>query len=250
MSDQNQGFLKKYRVSAYECDYADRLKVGTVFDWFQDSMDEYSSVLGFGRDFCKSNGLSYILRGYNVQIDDLPQWTDSVSMHTAVTNASSTSFFIKQTLYDNQMKQRLLSSCGQVVLMDVKNGRPARVRDVLPSLPALAAPNAPLDGAPLLQKVDDVYEAVVPLDYIDFNQHVNNSKYVIMAERGLSPELRKKIRLKRIAIAYKKGARLGDHLKIQTQLNPLSSWHQIVSKDNEQQVCARVAFAWDKQSRE
>ena len=81
--------------------------------------------------------------------------------------------------------------------------------------------------------------AIIPLSQND----VNNSKYVVLAERGLSPALLKKMQLKHIAVSYKKAVKLGDFVKVETQQDESSSLHQVESPQDKS-VFARVAFAW------
>jgi len=249
-SSQNtqHSFIKPYRVSAYECDSECRLKTGTLLNWLQDSMDQYSQQLQISRDFFSKNHLSFILRGYDIAINRLPQWGSAVFMKTMVANTSSTSFFLRQNLYDVPLKQILLSACSQVVLIDTERFFPVRIHRYLPASVCEATSDLPtaLPSLNPLPQYAHEYTQPVNYDHIDFNQHVNNANYVTFAERGLSPILLRKIQLKRIAIAYKQAAKLGDTLKVQTALTPNGSAHQISSATKPNTVFARVQFTWDK----
>ena len=239
--------LKPYHVAPNETTMSHQLKNEALFNWLQDSMLEYSDHLDVGYKVCKERNLTYILRGYDIQINELPTLLVPTILQTELSHITQTSFFFKQTLYDKNFKKQLLSSSSQAVLVDAIKGRPVKIKDNLNTekLPEpISAPG--LDLIPKIERVDLKTAQEIPFDYIDFNQHVNNSKYITLAERGLSPELLKKIRLKRIAVAYKSAARLGDQLEIQTQISPTSSQHQIVQKEDPKKICAQILFDWHR----
>lgn len=234
-----------YHVAPNETTPNHQVKSEVIFNWLQDSMLDYSDHLGLGYNVCKERDLTYILRGYDIQINELPRFLDSTFLQTKLSHITQTSFFFEQTLYDKSLKKQLLTSSSQAVLVDAIKGRPVKIKDNL-STENLPEPiNASsLEPIQPIERVDSKIIQEIPFDYIDFNQHVNNSKYISLAERGLSPELLKKMRLKRIAVAYKSPAKLGDQLEIQTQISPTSSQHQIVQKENPKKICAQVRFDW------
>ena len=92
-------------------------------------------------------------------------------------------------------------------------------------------------------------------DYIDFNKHVNNTNYVVFAERAaVNAQKRiaflKKARLKRIQIAYKRAATLEDSpLSIQTKVVPGFTEHRIVSENNQNMEFARLRLNWARKER-
>ena len=116
-----------YRVAAYECDQNSVLQLATIFNWLQDAMDRYSQKHKIGHDFCQKNNITYMLKGYDVLIDSLPKWMDSVAISTDLVNAARCSLFFKQTMSDMHTQKTLLSSVSHVVLIDLLNRRPIRV---------------------------------------------------------------------------------------------------------------------------
>ena len=237
-------YTKNYQVAGYECDQESTLKTSTIFNWLQDSMDQFSRAHGIGYDFCHPKGLTYILKDYDVHINQLPKWTDKVQMNTILSDIGASSLFFTQNLYDLATKQLLLSSASHVVLLDFLNKRPARINDHLPD-GKLEQLNTPLAIAHLkpLDRVDFVHHQDIVPDHIDFNQHVNNTNYVTFAEQSLDPVFLKKARLKRIQVAYKQAAKMGDKLKIETKIAPGFTDHQISSEESARQF-ARVRFHW------
>ena len=244
------GYLTDYHVAGYECDRESLLSIRSIFNWLQDSMDRFSRSIGIGYDFCEKHNLTYILKNYDVQIQNLPHWTDSVQMETAPLTTSNACLFFAHTLKNKETKAELFHTTSQVVLLNTLNGHPARVKDCLP-IDVLKTiqiqPN--FQHLPPINRVDIEQMQPVSTDHIDFNQHINNTNYVVFAERTLSPEFLKKAKLQRIQAAYKQAAKLGDSLRIQTQIAPGFTDHQIVSATNPDINFARIRFHWAKRDR-
>ena len=242
------GFLKLYRVSPYETDGVGRLKIGSIFNWLQDSMDEYSTALGVGADYCQKHDISYALRSYDVSVSSLPSRGEVVPMRTRLKCLTPISFLLQQTMYEPSLRRSLLSSCSEVILLNASNGHWVRSKTSLPNYIIEGTQMGPyvMSEAPRLEHIDNVRDEVVPWDYIDFNRHVNNSRYVEMAARGVSPVRLKEMQLRRIAATFKRAAKYGEHLQVQTQIDPLSSRHTIVPKDKGDTPYARVYFEWQK----
>ncbi|MBQ3696192.1 MAG: hypothetical protein II938_04435 [Alphaproteobacteria bacterium] len=234
-----------YKVTGYQCDQDSTLATPFVFNYLQDSLDNFSRAHGVGYDFCKTQNLTYILKGYDVQIHSLPHWTDITQMDTDLISFGPGSLFFLQNLYDSN-KKLLFSSVSHVVLLDLLKKRPARIKDHFPSSLLQTATQA-TPAFTSLKPLDCVHttrEQEITPDYIDFNQHVNNTHYITFAERALDPVFLKKARLKRIRVAYKQAALLGDKLKVESKIAPGFTDHQISSVSDPTKQFARIRFSW------
>ena len=240
-----------YRIPGYECDQECTLAPPAVFNYLQDSMDQFSRNHRVGYDFCKEHGLTYMLKSYDVAINDLPHWTDITHMDTVLCDVGLGSLFFKQDLYDQDRKKILLSSSSHVVLIDVLKKRPARVKDCLPpTLADIVVPSTPIQPVLTpLDRIDTTREQEVTSDCIDFNQHVNNTHYVTFAQRALDPAFLKKAKLKRIQVAYRQAAILGEKLKVETKIAPGFTDHQISSATTPGKQFARIRFLWTAKDR-
>ena len=162
--------------------------------------------------------------------------------------------FFQQFFQDITTKETLLSSTSQVVPIDLSTQRPIKIKDCLP-LSTLKSIHIPLSFVqlPPLTSSHCIREQDIFYDHIDFNHHVNNTHYVSFAERSLSSTFLKKARLKRIRIAYKQAALLGDKVQIQTRICPGFTDHQIVSTpepDTPKKYFARVRLSWERKQKD
>lgn len=236
-----------YHLAAYECDHENTLATATIFNWLQDSMDRFSRACGAGYDYCYPYGLTYMLRAYDVKINSLPRWADTLEMQNVLSDIKASSMFLRHRLYHKATKQLLLSAVSHVVLIDFLKGRPAHIKDypILQQIETLQRPVS-IPRLEPLTSVDTTREQDILLDHIDFNQHVNNTNYVVFAKRALDPLFLKRNRLKRIQVAYKQAALLGDKLKIETKIEPTYTDHQISSVSQPNRQFARIRFSWQK----
>ena len=78
---------------------------------------------------------------------------------------------------------------------------------------------------------------------------MNNTNYIVFAERSLNQALYKKERLKRIQIAYKQAAVLGDEISVSTKLTSDLTDHQLSSSSDPGKSFARVRFFWNSKSK-
>lgn len=239
-----------YHTAAYECDQNCLLQLATIFNWLQDSMDKYSREQNLGYDFCKKNNMTYILKDYDVTIDTLPKWMDSVSIATKLVRITPCSLFLQQTMTNSQTKQSLLSSISHIVLIDLLKKRPIHNMGAVPlHLLEISPMMVRSPSLPPLNIIHNRRIQEITSDYIDFNQHVNNTHYVVFAERTLDSNLYKKEKLKRIQVAYKQAAVLGDTLKVESKISPELTDHQISSATDSAKQFAQVRFFWNRDSR-
>ena len=238
-------FTNDYQLAAYECNQERLIATATIFNWLQDSMDKFSRACGVGYDFCHPQGVTYFLKAYDVQIDTLPRWADYLQMRNTLSNSAACSLFLLQDLYNKHTKQRLLSAVSHVVLIDFINKRPAHIKNypLIQQIPSLHTPVS-IEVLKPLDTIDTTHIQEITYDHIDFNQHVNNTNYVVFAERTLDPVFLKKNRLKRIQVAYKQAAVLGDKLRIDSKITPSCTDHQISSATQSNRPFARVRFSW------
>ncbi len=239
-----------YRAGVYECDRNNILHIGSVFNWLQDSLDDFSRRRKIGHDFCRQNEITYILKSYDVIIDSFPKRMDMVSVSTDLVNTTPCSLFFKQSFINKQTRKTLLSSVSHIVLIDLKNKRPIRLEEKIPLHILDLKPMSVLEPSlPPLDVVHSEDAQKVTYDCVDFNQHMNNANYVVFAERALNPDIHQKEKLKRIQVTYKQAAILGDKLKVLTKITPDFTDHQISSATDKNKQFARVRFFWQQHTR-
>ena len=110
---------------------------------------------------------------------------------------------------ENENGEKIVKANSIWVLVDTKTGRPIRITDEVSShYPD--EPKLEMDYCDRKIAIPEEYEEkegiVVPKYFIDTNNHVNNAKYVMVAEQYLPEEFK----VSEIRVEYKVAAVLGD----------------------------------------
>ena len=93
---------ENYRVASYQCNNERKLKLESVLNLLQDSMECYAQKYDFGVDFSRKENKAWVIRNNDINIYALPTFDDRLvidtrieAMHKSILEISSTalSFF-------------------------------------------------------------------------------------------------------------------------------------------------------------
>lgn len=235
-----------YRVASYQCNNERKLKLESVLNLLQDSLECFTQTYNFGVDFVRKSNKGWVIRNNDVNIYDLPTFDDRLVIDTQIKNMHKSILEFSSNAYMvGNRKKKLFSSVSQTVLIDMSTLRPVRIKENVPHIPseenAVKTPVLPITP---LSRVDQELDKPVMWDYIDFNQHVNNAAYVVFARQTLPSSFYQQNDLVQVKVAYKAPATLGDTMVVQTQREGLESIHRIVSKSDKTKEFARLQMFW------
>lgn len=201
----------KHRVRFSELDYAGKLSLGSMLDYFQDIATSQSTDLGFGWRYLAKTNRAWILNYWQVEIDELPDTEDEITIGTIPYNFNR--FIGERNCYIKDKAGRMLVRCNSVwSLFDMEKGFPSSIPDneMYPLGKALE-----MDYKPRKIKTPDnwteVGTFVITKDRIDKNLHTNNSQYVKLACNYL-PEGQ----VKAFRVEYKKSMMLDEMVRVKT----------------------------------
>jgi acyl-ACP thioesterase len=80
-------------------------------------------------------------------------------------------------------------------------------------------------------------EQVVQQDDVDFNDHVNNLRYLVLALEALPPGFRRQNALKSLEVRFLGEAFLGNTLRSVAVRQETRVWHRLVKKEDQIDVC-------------
>ena len=199
-------FDSKVRFS--EVDENQELRLPSLINFFQDCSTFQSEGLGVGIDALKEYGKAWVLNSWQIIVNRYPVMGEEVRSETWPTGFDG--------IYGTR-NFRLCTKGGEVlayansiwIFMDMKKGRPIRVREedgkAYPVEAALEMNYAPRKIALPKEYVDGAAYPVLR-NQIDTNHHMNNSQYVQVALE-VFPEGKK---ARQIRVEYKRSAVYGD----------------------------------------
>lgn len=196
------------RVRYSEVDNEGRLTLNAILDYFQDCSAFQSEELGIGIGFLKEKQVAWVLVSWYIQIKRYPALGERIRV--ATWPYAFKGFYgwrnFRMTTADGE---ELACANSLWALLDVTSGRPTKLLPRMEEAYQLK-PSLPMGECPRKMKLPDQLETeeafAVHRFHLDTNQHVNNGKYVVMAQEYLPDGFL----IGELKVEYKKSAVYGD----------------------------------------
>lgn len=196
------------RIRYSEVDKECNLTLTAMMNYFQDCSVAHSESLDRGVRYLSENHMAWVLSSWQICCDNMPRLFDEVTVSTWAYDMKAFYGYRNFTM-DRKNGERLAYANSVWVLVDTLTGRPVKVpEDIINEYGT--SPQLEMECSSRKIKVPADMEAgaemVVPKFFIDSNQHMNNEKYVAIAQELLPAEFK----IKELRVEYKKEAKLGD----------------------------------------
>lgn len=196
------------KVRYSEANSKSELTFHALLNYLQDSSTFHSEELGESGAQLLEQNMAWILSFWQICIEEMPRLSEDICVKTWPYNTKGL-FGLRNFCVENADGERIVKANSIWVLIDPRTGRPLRITDEVAShYPD--EPKLDMDYCDRKVPVPEEYEEKegidVPKYFIDTNNHVNNAKYVMVAEQYL-PE---GFKVKEIRVEYKIAAVLGD----------------------------------------
>jgi acyl-ACP thioesterase len=196
------------KVRYSEMNTKGHLTYHALLNYLQDSSTLHSEELGESGKALFAKNMAWVLSFWQICIEDMPEGSESITVSTWPYQTKGM-LGLRNFCMDNEKGERIVKANSIWVLIDPRNGRPVRITDEVASH-YIDEPKLEMEYCDRKIAVPSIYEEMpsitVPKYFIDTNNHVNNAKYVMVAEEYLPEEYA----VKEIRVEYKKAAVLGD----------------------------------------
>lgn len=196
------------RVRYSEVGLDRRLTLGAVTDYFQDCSTFQSEECGNGLDFLKERSRAWMILSWQMEIVRRPVFGERITASTWPYEFKAFYGYRNFTLQD-ESGAYLVKANSIWALMDLETGKPAKV---LPEIISGYQMEPPLEMHSFPRKIQVPKDCVamdsfpVARHHLDTNNHVNNGKYISMADEylpeGFEPSL--------LRVEYRAQAKLHD----------------------------------------
>ena len=198
----------KSKVRYSEAYSGNQMSYHALINYLQDTSTLHSEELGQSGDILLEQNMAWVLSFWQICIDEMPKLSEDIVVSTWPYSTKGL-FGERNFCVENEKGEKIIKVNSIWVLIDPTTGRPIRITDEV----SLHYPDEPkLDMEYCARKIAvpadcEVKESiVVPKYFIDTNNHVNNAKYVMIAEEYLPEDFQ----AKEIRVEYKKAAVLND----------------------------------------
>lgn len=191
-----------------EVDQKREMTLVGVLDMLQDCCIFQSEHIGKGLDFLNDIHRAWVLSSWQVVIERYAGLGEHVTVHTWPYKFES--FMGHRNFIIEDEKKNVIAYANSLwVFLNTDIGRPVKVPPEIAGAYALEEPYAMEHSSRKIKRFTQMEEKEpisVQRFHIDTNQHVNNEKYVLMAEEYL-PE---NFKAKQLRVEYRKEAVLSD----------------------------------------
>ena len=226
------------KVRYSEADSNEKLTYAALLNYFQDSSTLHSETLGASGHSLYENKMAWILSFWQIRIEDMPTLSEDIVVSTWPYDTKGL-FGMRNFCMETAEGKRLACANSIWVLINTDTGRPmkipAEVSALYPDEPKLE-----MDYCERKIAIPTEFEEKAPIRvakyFIDTNCHMNNGKYVMVAEEFLPADFA----VKEIRVEYKKAAVLNDMLcpRVTITENEVT----VVLTDADGSLYARVLF--------
>lgn len=181
-----------------------------LLSYFQDCSVFQSEQLNMGVQYLAEHHMAWVLSSWQVRVDEMPYLADEIRVQTWAYDFKG--FYGYRNFALNNAEGKRLAYANSIwVLVDTESGRPLRVPQDMGDAYGMEEP-LELSATERKIRVPENYEEKEPVRvqkyFIDTNYHMNNEKYVMIAQEFV-PE---HFQIEEIRVEYKKAAVLDDVL--------------------------------------
>lgn len=174
-------YKKKYQIELRDVDFKNELKLSMLFSYCQETASLAASKLGVGINHLAEHGnIAWVLLKMRVEINRMPVINEEITIETWPQKPGKLDVerdFIVRDI-DGDVLIRAVSVWA---LMDLKERKLKRTNSLSLQYPSIMEERAIIHKFKKLNTDDElmpVYEKTVGYSDIDFNGHLNNSRYI------------------------------------------------------------------------
>jgi acyl-ACP thioesterase len=223
-------------------DRSDRLTMWSTFDFFQEAAISHANALGVGREAMKTTGQLWVLSRLSVFWQRRPNYGETITVRSWPRGSERLFAVRDYDIRDAEGSPVVRGRSGWIVL-DMERRRPLKVQTLMDKLPMNEGENAFSSPAPGLDARENLVQAgerQAAYSDVDYNDHVNNTRYIQWIQDLMEPELLDRADRIRLDINYLSEVKLGERTGI--WMAPVTDAASPAGPDYPENVSAAFAF--------
>ncbi len=219
-------FKNKYHIDLSYVDFEKKLRLSALFGYFQDIASMAVENLGIGIDtILEEFGVTWILIRIRVDIIRTPLWNEEITIETWPIEPKKMQFDRDYVVRDAE-GNIVAKAVSTWVILD-PNTKEIRQTSLISSnisyMIKERAIDCKLGRFKAFGEMTVAYKKVIGYSDIDFNGHLNNSKYIDFIMDCFDFESHKKYGVKSIEVSYINEALPGDGIILYRDISALDS---------------------------
>ena len=206
-------YLHEYKILSSDTDLCRRLRLSRLFTLLQEAAIAHTEALGFGRSMTLDRGCLWVVTLQEIRILRLPVYDETVRLES-VPGETMHTLYPRYYRISDQNGEDLLTAASIWTLIDEKERKMTSPKETGVLIHGIDAPWESFFPRPPKSASDaDELRWTVPYSATDLNGHMNNAKYIDLAEDLMPDELRRR-RIRQIRAEYACELRLGEELRL------------------------------------
>jgi len=206
----------KIKIRAFDVDSRNRLKVSTIFDYFQDAAAMHADHLKVGYDDLIPSGLFWVLSWVRFEFSEFAKFKDEVKLKTWGKKQVKL-YSLRDFILFSDSEEVLCKGTTAWLLLDAKSLRPKILTQLFPDVMLLEEENALFDLPHKFSPIPEteiLFTKQIRYSDIDLNKHSNNAKYVELILDCYDQRFHNEHQMKALTISFLAESKYGDTLEI------------------------------------
>ena len=233
------------KIRAFDVDANNRLKVSTIFDYFQDAASDHAEELKVGYSNLYKKGYFWVLYWAKLEFLSYPKVMDEIYIQTWGKKQHKL-YSMRDFLMMDNKDNVLCKATTAWLFLDAKSLRPKSMPQLFPDVIFLEEKSA-VDELPQkffnVPKTEIIFAREIKYSDIDLNRHANNAKYVELLNDCYDETFHSSYQIKTLTTSFLSEAKFGDTLQISKGI--LSDSHFIEAKNlNTEKIVFQASAEW------
>lgn len=209
------------KIRAFDVDANNRLKVSTIFDYFQDAASNHAEELKVGYTDLIPKGYFWVLSWIKLEIIGYPKFMEEVKIETWGKKQHKL-YSIRDFLMMDKYENVFCKATTAWLFLDAKSLRPKIMPQLFPDVIFLEEKSA-VDELPQkfqnITQTEKIFSKKITYSDIDLNKHVNNAKYVEFLNDCYDDKFHSLHQLKTLTTSFISESKFGDTLQISKEIH-------------------------------
>lgn len=219
-------YKKQYSIGLSDVDFTKMLKLTTLFGYFQDIASLAVENLGIGINVLQDKySVAWVLMRIRVDIERNPAWNEEITIETWPQPPKKLEFERDYIVRDADGNV-IIRAISTWIIFDIKT-RELRKSELIaidyPPFLVERAIDCRLGKLKPFGELNIAYKKVIGYSDVDFNGHINNSRYIDFIMDCFSVENHKLYGVKSIEVNYINEAMPGEILVLRRDISALNS---------------------------
>ncbi len=232
-----------FKIRAFDVDASNRLKVTTVFDYFQDAAANHAEALNIGYSRLFKRGYFWVLYWAKFEFLNYPEVMDEIKIQTWGKKQHKL-YSIRDFLMMDKNHNILCKATTAWLFLDSSSLRPKIMPEIYPEVKFFEEKSA-IDELPKKfqnkQFGKKIFSKEIKYSDIDLNKHANNAKYIELLSDCYDDKFHSTHQIRSLTTSFLSQAKFGDIVQVFKEMQSENHFVQVKNLSTDKIVFQALA---------